>query len=83
MNQCDFTVSSYFTDVEDPRKYNIKHELIDIITITICALICRAQNWGDVEQYGKSKDQWLKQFLKLPNGIPSHCKFPVRDFLNF
>lgn len=75
MDQYDFSISSYFTNVEDPRKYNIKHELIDIITITICALICGAQNWGDVEQYGKSKDQWLNQFLKLPNGIPSHDTF--------
>ena len=75
MEHHDFSISNYFTNVEDPRKYNIQHSLIDIITITICALICGAQNWGDVEQYGKSKYQWLKQFLALPNGIPSHDTF--------
>jgi len=75
MEHHDFAISNYFTNIEDPRKYNIQHTLIDIITITICALICGAQNWGDVEQYGKSKYQWLKQFLALPNGIPSHDTF--------
>ena len=75
MEQHDFSISNYFSNIEDPRKYNIQHKLIDIITITICALICGAQNWGDVEQYGKSKYQWLKQFLALPNGIPSHDTF--------
>jgi len=75
MDQYDFSISTYFSNVEDPRKYNIRHQLIDIITITICALVCGAQNWGDVEQYGKSKYQWLEQFLRLPNGIPSHDTF--------
>jgi predicted transposase YbfD/YdcC len=75
MEHHDYSISNYFSNVEDPRKYNIQHSLIDIITITICALICGAQNWGDVEQYGKSKYQWLKQFLALPNGIPSHDTF--------
>jgi len=71
----DFTISSHFTNIDDPRKYNIRHNLIDIITIAICALICGAENWVDVEQYGKSKYGWLKQFLQLPNSIPSHDTF--------
>ena len=75
MEHHDFSISNYFSNVEDPRKYNIQHSLIDIITITICALICGAQNWGNVEQYGKFKYQWLKQFLALPNAIPSHDTF--------
>jgi predicted transposase YbfD/YdcC len=75
MDQIDFSISSHFKNIDDPRKYNIRHNLIDIITIAICALICGAQNWVDVEQYGKSKCQWLKQFLELPGGIPSHDTF--------
>lgn len=71
----DFTISSHFTNIDDPRKYNIRHNLIDIITIAICALICGAENWVDVEQYGKSKYDWLKQFLQLPGAIPSHDTF--------
>ncbi|MDL1968494.1 MAG: transposase family protein [Deltaproteobacteria bacterium] len=49
----DFTISSHFTNIDDPRKYNIRHNLIDIITIAICALICGAENRVNVEQYGK------------------------------
>lgn len=77
MNHDDFTISNHFGTIEDPRKYNIQHELIDIITIAICAIICGAENWVDVEQYGRSKYEWLKQFLRLPNGIPSHDTFGI------
>jgi predicted transposase YbfD/YdcC len=75
MNQDDLTISAHFSNIDDPRKYNIRHNLIDIITIAICAIICGAENWVDVEQYGKSKYDWLKQFLHLPNAIPSHDTF--------
>jgi predicted transposase YbfD/YdcC len=75
MNNNDFAISSHFNNITDPRKYNIRHKLIDIITIAICALVCGAQNWVDVEQYADSKQDWLKQFLELPGGIPSHDTF--------
>jgi predicted transposase YbfD/YdcC len=75
MNHDEFTISDHFGAIEDPRKYNIQHELVDIITIAICAIICGAENWVDVEQYGKSKYDWLRQFIRLPNGIPSHDTF--------
>ena len=75
MEQNDFSISSHFRNLDDPRKYNVRHNLIDIITIAICALICGAQNWVDVEQYGLSKYDWLKQFLQLPGKIPSHDTF--------
>ena len=41
-------------------------------TITICAVICGADGWKDIELYGQCKYKWLKKFLELPNGIPSH-----------
>ena len=75
MQYNDFTIGKHFANIDDPRKYNIRHNLIDIITIAICALICGAENWVDVEQYGKSKYDWLKQFLQLPGHIPSHDTF--------
>jgi len=75
MDQNGFAISAHFAKIDDPRKYNIRHNLIDIITITICAVTCGAQNWIDVEQYGKSKYDWLKQFLELPANIPSHDTF--------
>ncbi len=70
------TISSHFGDLEDPRVDRTKrHQLIDIITITICAVISGADTWVDIEAYGKAKYKWLKKFLELPNGIPSHDTF--------
>jgi len=66
----------YFSKLNDPRVDRTKdHLLADIIFITIAAVICGAESWNDIENYGKAKEAWLKQFLKLPNGIPSHDTF--------
>lgn len=69
-------IEEHFSNVNDPRKDRTKdHKLIDIIVIAICAVICGAEGWVDVELFGKSKEKWLKTFLELPNGIPSHDTF--------
>ena len=66
----------HFSDIEDPRSHiNQKHLFIDILFITICAGICGAKGWNDVEEFGKSRKKWLKKFLELPHGIPSHDTF--------
>jgi hypothetical protein len=49
--------------------------LIDIITIVIYASICGAEKWDDIEAFGKVKEPWLRKFLELPHGIPSHDTF--------
>jgi predicted transposase YbfD/YdcC len=70
------TPISYFTVLTDPGMDRTKaHLLEDIIFITIAAVICGAETWNDIEHYGKSKESWLKQYLQLPNGIPSHDTF--------
>jgi predicted transposase YbfD/YdcC len=70
------TIIENFKDLKDPRVERTKrHKLIDIVVITICAVICGADGWAGIETYGKAKQQWLKQFLELPNGIPSHDTF--------
>jgi len=70
------TISDYFINIEDPRIERTKrHELIDLITIAICAVICGADSWVAIETYGQAKEEWLKGFLELPNGIPSHDTF--------
>lgn len=70
------TISDYFGEIKDPRIERTKrHKLIDIITITICAVISGADTFVEIEEYGKAKHKWLKQFLQLPNGIPSHETF--------
>ncbi len=69
-------IEEHFSKVTDPRKDRTKdHKLIDIIAIAICAVICGAEGWVDIELYGKSKQDWLRTFLELPNGIPSHDTF--------
>lgn len=61
--------------VNDPRRPNIRHKLYDIMMITLCAIISGADSWSMIEEYGRSKKEWLGSFLELPNGIPSHDTF--------
>jgi predicted transposase YbfD/YdcC len=66
-------IDTYFGDLPDPRDGdNISHPLINIITITLWAVICGADNWVDVEMFGQAKQTWFSQFLDLRHGIPSH-----------
>lgn len=67
------SVLSHFEGLEDPRTpYLIEHRLVDMVALTICAVICGAESWVDIEAYGQSKAEWLSTFLALPHGIPSH-----------
>ncbi|MDR1011115.1 MAG: ISAs1 family transposase [Opitutaceae bacterium] len=66
----------FFKKLKDPRVERTKrHHMNAIIFITIAAVICGAQTWQDIASYGKEKELWLKQYLRLPNGIPSHDTF--------
>jgi len=70
------SIQRHFSALEDPRIDRTKlHKLIDIIVIAICAVICGADTWVDVESFGHAKSAWLKTFLELPNGIPAHDTF--------
>ena len=67
---------NHFEALTDPRIERSKeHLLIDIVAIAILAVISGADGWGAIELYGKAKYEWLKSFLELPNGIPSHDTF--------
>ncbi|VAX35687.1 Mobile element protein, partial [hydrothermal vent metagenome] len=69
-------IKKHFSIIKDPRvKNRTEHKLIDVIVITICAVISTADTWEDIELYGKTKYEWFKKFLELPNGIPSHDTF--------
>jgi predicted transposase YbfD/YdcC len=62
-----------FGKIADPRIDRTKlHKLIDIIIIAICGVICGAEGWEEIEEFGKAKQEWLETILELPNGIPSH-----------
>lgn len=64
-----------FEQIPDPRRMNRRHKLIDILTIGLFAVLCGADGWEAVAAYGRSKLAWLKSFLELPHGIPSHDTF--------
>jgi predicted transposase YbfD/YdcC len=67
------TLAAYFADLPDPRiSAKCDHRLLDIILLAICAVVCRAETWEEIEWFGDSKLEWLQQWLELPNGIPSH-----------
>ena len=68
-------LAHHFGKVEDPRDDNRRHKLLDMIFIAICALICGADNWVEVEAFGQRKLAWLRKYLEIPNGIPSHDTF--------
>ena len=62
----------YFEELEDPRsKINLHHQLNEILFLTLCAIICGAEGWDDIELFGKSKERLLKEFFPYKYGIPS------------
>jgi predicted transposase YbfD/YdcC len=68
-------VLRHFDDLPDPRAANARHLLSDILAITLLAVLCGAEGWADIELYGRTKEKWLRTFLRLPHGIPSHDTF--------
>ncbi|MCA1624075.1 MAG: ISAs1 family transposase [Acidobacteria bacterium] len=70
------TLFEHLSEIQDPRLERKKlHLLTDILVIAVCAFICGAETWEDIEEFGKSKQQWFGSFLELGNGIPSHDTF--------
>lgn len=66
----------HFSLIPDPRlEHNKAHELLDILAIAICAIICGADTWVDIADFGETKRVWFQTFLTLKNGIPSHDTF--------
>ena len=62
--------------VPDPRMIKkSEHRLLDVLVIAICAVICGAEHWTEMEEFGECKEKWFRSFLELPNGIPSHDTF--------
>jgi predicted transposase YbfD/YdcC len=66
----------HLSELDDPRcPGKVEHRLIDILVIAVCAVIACAESWEDIVLYGRSKQDWLRRFLALPNGVPSHDTF--------
>ncbi len=67
---------AHFTPMRDPRMNRRKdHDLLDLLVIAVCCLLCGGEGFNDMEDFGKAKYDWFKTFLRLRNGIPSHDTF--------
>lgn len=67
---------AHFAQVSDPRINRRKdHDLVDVLVIALCTLLCGGEGFNDMEDFGKAKYDWFKTFLGLRNGIPSHDTF--------
>jgi hypothetical protein len=77
MNEVETSeILKHFADFPEPRNpRGIRHKLIDIMSISILAVICRANTFTEIHQYGESNAAWLSNFLELPFGIPSQDTF--------
>lgn len=70
------SIQEHFADLPDPRRaQGRRHRLSDMIVIAICAVICCADSWADVADFGNAKLKWLQTFLSLPHGIPCQDTF--------
>jgi len=66
----------HFKNLPDPRVDRTKdHDLIDVLVIAVCTLLCAGETFNDMEDFGKAKYDWFKTFLNLRSGIPSHDTF--------
>jgi hypothetical protein len=65
----------HFAELTEPRSGKVTHPLLNIITIAVCAVICGADDFVSIAEFGRVKRKWLATFLDLTNGIPSHDRF--------
>jgi hypothetical protein len=76
MPESELAFTRYFAGVPDPRANRTKkHALADILGVTLCAVICGADSFEEIERFGDARESWLKQYFPLENGIPSHDTF--------
>lgn len=68
-------IQDHFSTLTDPRHREVTYPLINIVTIAICAVVCGADDFVSIAQYGRQKREWLAKFLDLSAGIPSHDRF--------
>ena len=76
LSQNSYVFETFFRNLPDTRLHRRrKHDLQEVLAITICAVVSGADGWNDVESYGRAKESWLRQILRLENGVPSHDTF--------
>jgi predicted transposase YbfD/YdcC len=76
MGSATLAIKTHFRKLQDPRMDRSKlHPLINVITIAICGVICRCEDWQQIALFGEKRIDWFAKFLSLPHGIPSHDTF--------
>ncbi len=71
-----FALTEHFAALPDPRVARTRdHALVDILVIALCAVLCGADGFTEMEAWGRAKETWLRERLALPHGIPSHDTF--------
>jgi predicted transposase YbfD/YdcC len=68
-------IQDHFEELTDPRRREVTYPLVNVVVITLCAVICGADDFVAIARYGRAKREWLSKFLDLSNGIPSHDRF--------
>lgn len=67
------TIHEAFGALKEPRQaWKVEHPLVNLIFLTICGVLCGADNWTEIEAFGYAQQEWLAQYLDLQTGIPSH-----------
>ena len=76
MSRPPLAIHKHFRSLKDPRVVGRrKHLLADLVVITICAVICGCNDWQQIATFAKTRLDWLKKYLRLPHGVPSHDTF--------
>ena len=68
-------LQNHFAELTDPRRREVTYPLINIVVIAVCAVVCGADDFVAIAEFGRKKRRWLARFLDLRNGIPSHDRF--------
>src|SRR3954453_23404588 len=68
-------IQDHFADLTDPRRREVTYPLINVVVIAVCAVVCGADDFVAIADFGKARRDWLARFLDLPNDIPSHDRF--------
>jgi predicted transposase YbfD/YdcC len=68
-------IQDHFKELTDPRRREVTYPLINVVVIAVCAVICGADDFVAIAEFGRMKRDWLARFLDLGNGIPSHDRF--------
>ena len=68
-------LEEHFAELTDPRRRKVTYPLINIVVIAVCAVICGADDFVAIAEFGRKRYSWFARFLDLRGGIPSHDRF--------